>query len=208
MIHTSDIAFTESVKAVQKRKGSRPAYESMEQSGSWESRITPDLRRFIEEQTSAFLATASAAGQPYIQHRGGPAGFLRVLDESTIGFADFSGNRQYITLGNLAENPKAQLFLIDYAQRRRVKLWGQARVEEHDDELIRRLAPEGYKVRAEQAIVLKVRAWDTNCSKHIPQRFDAAEVSAALAERDRRIEELSDRIERLSGAGGSPSKST
>ena len=208
MIHTSDIAFTESVKAVQKRKGSRPAYESMEQSGSWESRITPDLRRFIEEQTSAFLATANAAGQPYIQHRGGPAGFLRVLDESTIGFADFSGNRQYITLGNLAENPKAQLFLIDYAQRRRVKLWGQARVEEHDDELIRRLAPEGYKVRAEQAIVLKVRAWDTNCSKHIPQRFDAAEVSAALAERDRRIEELSDRIERLSGAGGSPSKST
>ena len=208
MIHTSDIAFTESVKAVQKRKGSRPAYESMEQSGSWESRITPDLRRFIEEQTSAFLATASAAGQPYIQHRGGPAGFLRVLDESTIGFADFSGNRQYITLGNLAENPKAQLFLIDYAQRRRVKLWGQARVEEHDEELIRRLAPEGYKVRAEQAIVLKVRAWDTNCSKHIPQRFDAAEVSAALAERDRRIEELSDRIERLSGAGGSPSKST
>src|SRR5262249_55581533 len=120
----SDVAFSPSVKAVQSRKGSRSRYARMEEKGSWQTRITPDLARFIEAQTSLFLASASADGQPYIQHRGGPPGTFRVLDDQTIGFADFAGNRQYITLGNLAENPKAQLFLIDYVQRRRIKIWG------------------------------------------------------------------------------------
>ncbi|MFM2118798.1 MAG: hypothetical protein RL722_266, partial [Pseudomonadota bacterium] len=143
MSFASDVAFTDTVKAIQTRKGSRAAYARMEAGGSWETRITPDLKAEIEAQTSVFLATANRKGQPYIQHRGGPAGFLRVLEEHTIGFADFAGNRQYITQGNLAENPKAQLFLIDYAQRRRIKVWGRARVVEGDADLVGQLMPAG-----------------------------------------------------------------
>src|SRR5919202_1718841 len=130
--YSSDVAFTPTVKAVQARKGSRGTYELMEKRGSWKTRITPDLAAFIATQTSIFLATANAAGQPYIQHRGGPPGFLHVVDETTLAFVDFAGNRQYITQGNLAENPKAQLFLMDYAHGRRVKVWGEARVVEGD----------------------------------------------------------------------------
>ncbi len=188
--YASDVAFTPAVKAVQARKGSRASYARMEEQGSWETRITPDLAAFIAAQTSVFLATASPDGQPYIQHRGGPPGFLRVLDDRTIGFADFIGNRQYITQGNLAENPKAHLFLIDYAHRRRVKIWGTARIVEGDAELMARLMPEGYKARPEQALLFDVLAWDANCPQHIPQRFEAADVAAALAERDRRIATL------------------
>lgn len=130
--YASDVAFTDTVKAIQARKGSRTAYARMEAGGSWEQSITADLKIEIESQVSVFLATANADGQPYIQHRGGPAGFLQVLDDHTIGFADFVGNRQYITQGNLAENPKSQLFLIDYANQRRIKVWGTARVVEGD----------------------------------------------------------------------------
>jgi hypothetical protein len=193
----SDIAFTPSVKATQERKGSRRSYERMEEKGGWQTRITPDLERFIATQTSVFLATANAEGQPYIQHRGGPPGFLRVLDERTIGFADFAGNRQYITLGNLADNPRAHLFLIDYARRQRVKIWGEARVEESDAALLAQLMPQGYKARPEQAILFSVRAWDANCPQHIPQRFEAADVAKAIAERDERIAKLEAAIERL-----------
>ena len=200
--YASDVAFTPTVKAVQTRKGSRAGYQRMEERGSWESRITPELAAFIAAQTSVFLATASRDGQPYIQHRGGPAGFLHVLDERTLGFADFAGNRQYITQGNLADNPKAHLFLIDYAHRRRVKIWGQARVVEGDAGLVAKLMPEGYKARAEQAIVFTVAAWDSNCPQHIPQRFEAADVAKALAERDRRIAELEGEIERLRATKG------
>jgi predicted pyridoxine 5'-phosphate oxidase superfamily flavin-nucleotide-binding protein len=196
--YSSDVAFTPSVKAIQARKGSRRGYANMEQRGSWETRIAPDLAAFIEAQTSVFFATASADGQPYIQHRGGPPGFLRVLDDRTIGFVDFAGNRQYITQGNLADNPKAYLFLIDYAQRRRIKIWGEARVVEGDAELTARLMPEGYKARPEQVILFTVAAWDSNCPQHIPQRFEAADVAAALAQRDRRIAELEAEVERLS----------
>lgn len=204
-VYASDIAFTPTVKAAQARKGSRHSYERMEQRGSWQTRITPDLAGFIEAQTSAFLATANTEGQPYIQHRGGPAGFLRVLDDGTIGFADFTGNRQYITLGNLADNPKAQLFLIDYAQRRRVKIWGEARIVEGDDALLARLMPENYKARPEQAVLFAVTAWDANCPQHIPQRFEAADVAAALDERDRRIAALEAEIEQLREAAAAPS---
>jgi predicted pyridoxine 5'-phosphate oxidase superfamily flavin-nucleotide-binding protein len=169
----SDVAFTPAVKAVQERKGSRQGFARMEESGSWKTRITSDLRSFIEAQTSVFLATANSQGQPYIQHRGGPPGFLKVLDEQTLGFVDFIGNRQYITLGNLSENPKAHLFLIDYAHRKRVKIWGEARVIEDDPELMGRLMPKGYKARPSQVILLKINAWDANCPQHIPQRFEA-----------------------------------
>jgi hypothetical protein len=197
--YPSDVAFTPTVKAVQTRKGSRSSYERMEERGSWQTRITPNLARFIGAQTSVFLGTASKDGQPYIQHRGGPPGFLQVLDDKTIGFADFAGNRQYITQGNLADNPKAYLFLIDYAHRQRIKLWGEARVIEGDAELTAKLMPEGYKARAEQVVLFTVAAWDANCPQHIPQRFEAADVAAALAERDRRIAMLEGEIERLRG---------
>jgi len=196
-IPSSDVAFTPVVKAIQARKGSRAAYARMEDKGAWETRITTQLKRFIESQTSVFLATANKSGQPYIQHRGGPVGFLRVLDEHTIALADFAGNRQYITAGNLAENPKAYLFLIDYAQRKRIKIWGIARVVEDDPELVARLMPRNYEARAEHALLFTVAAWDSNCPQHIPQRFEAAEVAAALAERDARIAELEAEVRRL-----------
>jgi predicted pyridoxine 5'-phosphate oxidase superfamily flavin-nucleotide-binding protein len=201
MTYSSDVAFTPAVKAVQARKGSRQSYARMEESGSWQTRITPDLKVFIEAQASVFLATANPQGQPYIQHRGGPPGFLTVLDDETIGFVDFVGNRQYITLGNLAENPKAHLFLIDYAHRKRVKLWGEARVVEGDPDLTQRLMPKGYKARPSQVILFKVRAWDVNCPQHIPQRLEAAEVAAVIAERDRRIADLEAQLVTLSAAG-------
>ena len=196
-VHTSDVAFTPTVKAIQSRKGSRASYARVEERGGWRSTITPDLAAFVEGQTSVFLATANGEGQPYIQHRGGPAGFLKVLDEHTIGFADFSGNRQFITQGNLEDNPRAFLFLIDYMLRQRIKIWGEARVVENDPELTARLMPANYKARPEQAILFTVSAWDANCPQHIPQRFEAADVAAALAERDKRIASLEEEIARL-----------
>ena len=198
--YPSDVAFTSAVKEIQSRKGSRPGYARMEEGGSWETTITPELAAFIGEQISVFIATASADGQPYIQHRGGPKGFLHVLDGKTIAFADFAGNRQYITQGNLSENPKAYLFLIDYAHRRRVKIWGTARVVQGDAGLATRLMPEGYRARPEQVILFTLKAWDTNCPQHIPLRFDAADVKALLAERDKQIEELKAEVARLRGA--------
>ncbi len=190
MSYSSDVAFTPAVKAIQARKGSRQSYARLEESGAWKTRITADLKAFIEAQSSVFLATANGEGQPYIQHRGGPPGFLKVLDDQTLGFVDFVGNRQYISLGNLQENPRAHLFLIDYAHRRRVKIWGDARVVEDDAELTHRLMPEGYQARASQVILFKINAWDANCPQHIPQRFEAAAVAAAIEERDRRIAAL------------------
>jgi predicted pyridoxine 5'-phosphate oxidase superfamily flavin-nucleotide-binding protein len=195
--YSSDVAFTPSVKAIQARKGSRHGYARVEDRGAWQTRITSDLADFIAAQTSVFLATVNAEGQPYIQHRGGPPGFLRVLDDKTIGFVDFAGNRQYITQGNLSDNPKAHLFLIDYAQRSRVKIWGEARVVEGDPALMERLMPGGYQARPEEVILFTVAAWDANCPQHIPQRFEAADVAAALAERDKRIETLQGEIKRL-----------
>ena len=153
---TSDVAFTPTIKAIQARKGSREAYSRVEERGGWRDVITPDLAAFIAAQTSVFLATANGEGQPYIQHRGGPAGFLKVLDEKTIGFADFSGNRQFITQGNLADNAQAFLFLIDYAHRQRIKVWGRARVVEGNAELTASLMPQGYKARPEQVILLSL----------------------------------------------------
>jgi predicted pyridoxine 5'-phosphate oxidase superfamily flavin-nucleotide-binding protein len=194
--YASDIAFTPSVKAIQDRKGSRASYHKTEVRG-WRTQITPDLVEFIAAQTSFMLATASSDGQPYIQHRGGPAGFLRVLDESTLAFADFAGNRQYITQGNLAENAKAYIFIVDYLNRRRIKLWGTARVVENDPELLAKLMPEGYEARPEQVIVFTVSLWDTNCPQHIPQKLDLADVVQVIAERDKRIAELEAEVTKL-----------
>jgi hypothetical protein len=191
MFHSSsDIAFTPAVKAIQSRKGSRAAYAKMEERGGWQKTITPDLAEFIGDVRSFFLATANADGQPYIQHRGGPPGFLRVIDEHTLGLVDFKGNRQFISQGNLDENPKAFIFLIDYVLRRRIKIWGKAKMVEANPDLISRLMPEGYAAKPEQVLLFDVEAWDANCPQHIPQRFEAEDVSRALAERDARIKEL------------------
>ncbi|MGA2044582.1 MAG: pyridoxamine 5'-phosphate oxidase family protein [Roseiarcus sp.] len=187
---SSDIAFTTAVKAAQKQRGSRAHYEKIEARGGFSTGISDELAQFLETVDTAFLATASAAGQPYAQHRGGPRGFIRVVDAQTLGFADFAGNRQYISTGNLAENDRAFLILIDYAQRRRVKLWGRARVVTGDAALIARLTPEGHRARPEQAILFTVEAWDVNCPQHIPQKLNAADVAAALDRLQRRIAEL------------------
>jgi uncharacterized protein len=202
-IYPSDVAFTPAVKAIQARKGSREAYAHVEKNGGWRTEIDEDLAAFLAAQDSMFLATASADNQPYIQHRGGPKGFIRILDKQTLAFADFAGNRQYITQGNLSENPRAYIFLMDYAHRRRVKIWGEARVMDDDPALMKSLMPQGYKARPEQVILFKVSAWDTNCPQHIPQKFDASDVAAALASRDARIAELE---AELANAKGPPSE--
>ena len=165
-----DIAFTPAVKVLQERHGSRAAYARMEATSGTRAGITPDLAEFIGTIDSFFLGSASADGQPYIQHRGGPPGFLRVLGPRTLGFADYAGNRQYISAGNLTENPKAFIFLIDYFEQRRIKLWGTARIVEDDVELVTRLMPENYAAQPERAIVFDILAWDENCPQHIPQR--------------------------------------
>jgi predicted pyridoxine 5'-phosphate oxidase superfamily flavin-nucleotide-binding protein len=198
--YPSDVAFSPAVKAVQARKGSRDAYARVEQNGGWRTEVDENLAAFLAETSSFYMATASADGQPYIQHRGGPKGFVRILDKNTIAFADYSGNRQYITQGNLTENPKANIFVMDYAHRRRVKIWGEARVVEDDPALLKSLMPAGYKARPEQVILFKISAWDTNCPQHIPQKFDAADVAAALAARDARIAELEAELARSKSA--------
>jgi uncharacterized protein len=186
------------VKSIQTRKGSREGYAHAEQRG-WRTEVDENLAAFLADANSFYLATASADGQPYIQHRGGPKGFLKVLDKQTLAFADYAGNRQYITQGNLSENHKAYIFVMDYAHRRRVKIWGEARVVEDDEALTTSLMPKGYRARPEQVILFKIEAWDTNCPQHIPQKFDAADVAAALAARDAKIAELEAEVAALKG---------
>ena len=197
--YSSDIAFTPAVKAVQARKGSRDGYASMEARGGFRTEIDEHLASWLAQANSLYLATASADGQPYIQHRGGPKGFLKVLDKQMLAFADYAGNQQFITQGNLSENPRAYIFVMDYAHRRRVKVWGEARVVEDDEALTTSLMPKGYRARPEQVILFKIAAWDTNCPQHIPQKFDAADVAAALAARDARIAELEAEVAALKG---------
>jgi predicted pyridoxine 5'-phosphate oxidase superfamily flavin-nucleotide-binding protein len=201
--YSSDVAFTPAVKAIQQAKGSRDAYADVEERGGWRTEIDEKLAGFLTEANSLYFATATADGQPYIQHRGGPKGFVKILDKNTLAFADYSGNRQYITQGNLTENPKAYIFVMDYAHRRRVKLWGEARVVDDDPALLKSLMPRGYKARPEQVILFKISAWDTNCPQHIPQKFDAVDVAAALVSRDARIAELEAELAALKGQPGS-----
>ncbi len=186
----SDIAFTPSVKAVQVRLGSRKGYASMEQRGSWKKLVTPELAAFIGERDTMFIATTNADGQPYIQHRGGPPGFLKVLDEHTLGFADFSGNRQYITVGNLDDNPKAFIFLMDFANRRRIKIWGRAEVVDNDDELREKLHDPSYGSEPERMFLFHIDAWDVNCPQHIKPRFTEEEVGESMQALRHRIAKL------------------
>jgi len=192
----ADVVFSPSVKRVQERKGSRQGYARMAEKGGWRKLVTEDLARFIAARDSFYLGTASADGQPYIQHRGGKPGFLKVIDERTLAFADLKGNRQYITTGNLADNAKAYIFLMDYPNRRRVKLWGRARVVDDDPEILDHLADPDYRGVPEQAIVFEIAAWDVNCPQHITPRYTAAEVAELMEPLKQRIAELEAQLAR------------
>lgn len=196
---SSDVAFTPAVKAVQTEKGSRAGYARMESGGSWETTVTPDLMGFLADLDMFYLGTANAEGQPYIQYRGGSPGFLKVVDEKTLGFADFGGNRQYITLGNLSENPKAFIFLMDYARSRRIKLWGNARVVDNDPGLLDRLRDRSYPGKVERVILFEIEAWDVNCPQHIHKRFSQKQVVPVIEQLQGRIKELEAEILRLKG---------
>ncbi len=184
--YVSDVAFTPSVKDQQRKRGSRVGYEQMAVKRDWPDKVDENLRTFIAERDSFYLATANEGGQPYIQHRGGPKGFLRVLDDRTLAFADYGGNKQYISLGNLAENDQAHIFMMDYANRQRVKIWGRLKVVEDDLDLLARLSPEGYAARPERVFLFTIAAWDVNCPQHIVQRYDeetVRQVTQKLADR-------------------------
>jgi predicted pyridoxine 5'-phosphate oxidase superfamily flavin-nucleotide-binding protein len=199
--YPSDIAFTPAVKAVQAAKGSRESYARAERWG-WQTRVTPDLAEFLAGLDMFYLGTASALGQPYIQYRGGSPGFLKVLDEKTLAFADFGGNRQYLTVGNLSENPRAALFLMDYANQQRVKLWGTARVVEDDPDLLDQLRDPDYPGKVERAIVFTIEAWDINCPRHIHKRFSQRQVQPVVEQLQRRIAELEAELTNLRSGQG------
>jgi len=190
-----DVVFSDAVKAEQARLGSRPMFEDRE----WKTEITDDLRQFLGVIDTFFFATASADGRPYIQHRGGPPGFLKTIGSQTLAFADFAGNRQYITLGHLKENDRAHIFILHFATQQRVKLWGHARVVENDLELMERLVDPAYKARPQRAIVFTLEAWDVNCTQHIVPRYSEAEIAPGINKLVERIKELEEEVERLKG---------
>ena len=193
----SDVAFTPAVKAVQQARGSRESYARMEKGRGWRTTVTPDLADFLADLDMFYLGTANAEGQPYIQYRGGPPGFLKAIDKRTLGFADFGGNQQYVTLGNLSENPRAFLFLMDYANSRRIKVWGTARVIEGDAALLEKLRDIEYPGEAERAILFAIEAWDVNCPQHIHRRFSERQVAPVIEELKARIAELEAEVARL-----------
>ena len=188
--YPSDIGFSPAVKAIQSEKGARDSYAKMEQRGGWKTTVTPELETFISQLDMFYLGTANAAGQPYIQYRGGAPGLLKVIGEKTLGFADFGGNQQFISLGNLSENPKAFIFLIDYVHSRRIKLWGNAKVVEGDVALEERLRNQDYPGRVERAILFEIEAWDINCPQHIHKRFPQREVAPVIEQLQQRVQEL------------------
>lgn len=192
----SDVAFTPAVKEIQTRKGSRAAYAKMERGSGWETTVTPELRAFVAQLDMFYLATANAQGQPYIQYRGGPPGFLKALDEKTLAFADFGGNRQHITAGNLSENPRAFIFLMNYVEARRIKLWGRARIVEGDAGLEQRLRDPAYPGTVERAVVFEIEAWDVNCPQHIHKRYPASQVASALETLQREVRDLRAQVAR------------
>jgi len=206
MINNGNIVFPPAARSAQAQWGSARLYEKRVAAG-FPDRVTPELAGFIAGLDTAFLATVSAAGAPYIQHRGGPKGFIKVLDDRTLGFADYAGNRQYITIGNLAENDRAYLFLLDFAARRRLKIWGRARVVENDPALLARLIDAGYRARPERAILFTVEAWDVNCTQHITARFTESEIADATVVLRERIAALEAENARLRARAPCPANS-
>ena len=196
---SSDIAFTPAVKSIQSEKGSRFGYARMESGGSWETTVTPELEAFLSELDMFYLGTANAEGQPYIQYRGGSPGFLKVVNEKTLGFADFGGNRQYITLGNISENPKAFIFLMDYARSRRIKLWGTLQVVESDPALLDQLRDPAYPGKVERAMLFEIEAWDANCPQHIHKRFSQSQVAPVIEKLQARITALESELWQAKG---------
>ena len=199
MTNNSELVFPPAVRRAQAERGTAQAYAKRLEHG-FPDTVTPELAAFIAEQDTAFLATASADGAPYIQHRGGPKGFIKVVDERTLGFADYRGNRQFITLGNLSENDRAYLFLIDFSRRQRIKVWGRARVIENDDALIEKLFDHGYKAKPERVILFTIEAWDVNCSQHITARMTVDEVEGLFGTVQERIAALQAENARLRAA--------
>ena len=195
--YPSDIAFTPAVKSIQEQKGSRTSYSRMERTRGWQTTVTPELAQFLSDLDMFYLGTANAEGQPYIQYRGGSPGFLKVLDENTLGFADFGGNRQYITLGNLSENSKAFIFLMDYANQQRIKLWGTSHVVENDPDLLKKLGDPAYPGKVERAILFRVEAWDVNCQQHIHLRFSQRQIAPTIERLQQRIAELESEVKSL-----------
>jgi len=191
---SSDIAFTPAVKGIQAAKGSRSSYARMETGGSWETKVTPELEAFLADLDMFYLGTANAEGQPYIQYRGGTPGFLKKIDEKTLGFADFGGNQQYITLGNLSENPRAFIFLMDYVRSRRIKVWGKARIVEANPALLDSLRDPTYPGKVERAILFEIEAWDVNCPQHIHKRFPLNQVAPVIEQLQAKIAELEARL--------------
>jgi uncharacterized protein len=196
------IAFTPAVRAIQTARGSRDTYARVEARGGFEMAVTDDLRDFLAQIDTAFLATASADGQPYVQHRGGPRGFIRAIDDHTLAFVDLHGNRQYISTGNLIENDRVCLFLIDYAHRQRVKVWGTARAVPATDDLLRQLPAVPGRARPEQVVLITVTQWDANCPQHIPVKVNAEDVAPAIASLQARIAELEAENAALRGRAG------
>jgi predicted pyridoxine 5'-phosphate oxidase superfamily flavin-nucleotide-binding protein len=193
MADPDDVMFSPSVKAEQTRLGSRAMFEGRD----WKTEITDDLRQFLGVIDTFFFATASADGRPYIQHRGGPPGFLKTIGTHTLAFADFAGNRQYITLGHLKENDRAHIFILHFATQQRLKLWGRARVVENDLELMERLVDPAYKAGPQRAVVFTLEAWDVNCTQHIVPRYSEAEIAPGIDKLVTRIKELEDEVARL-----------
>jgi len=193
--NTSDIAFSPSVKKFQEEAGSRSIYQRMAETRDWQSSITGQLRYFIAQRDSFYMATVNDDGQPYVQHRGGPKGFLKVLDDQTLGFADYSGNRQYISAGNLQDNEKVCLFLMDYPSRKRIKIWGEAKIIDKDHELMKQLTDDEYHANIERAMIIKVDAWDANCPQHITPRYSLEELEPHFGELKERIKELEVKLE-------------
>jgi predicted pyridoxine 5'-phosphate oxidase superfamily flavin-nucleotide-binding protein len=203
MANNSDLVFPPAARRAQSDRGSARGYDKRVAAG-FPGQVTPELAAFIGELDTAFLATVSAAGAPYIQHRGGPKGFIKVLDDKTLGFADYAGNRQYITISNLEDNDRAYLFLLDFAARRRIKIWGRAQVVEDDPVLLERLSDPGYRGRPERAILFTIEAWDVNCSQHITARFSESEIAEATVVMRERIAALEADNARLRVAVAAP----
>jgi predicted pyridoxine 5'-phosphate oxidase superfamily flavin-nucleotide-binding protein len=192
----AEIAFTPTVRAVQEALGSRQAYARHDGPEERNGVLGPREAAFIAERDSFYMASVSETGWPYVQHRGGPPGFLHVVDEKTLAFADFAGNRQYISTGNFQTNPRVALFLMDYPNQARLKILGRVRAFEASaaPELAEELFPKGYRARVERAIVVEVAGFDWNCSQHITQRFTLAEVEALAAPLRKRVADLEARL--------------
>ena len=203
----SDIAFTPSVRAVQTRMGSRAAYARLDHAPDARDALTAEEEAFIAARDGFYQATVSETGWPYVQFRGGPAGFLKVLDAKTLGYADFRGNVQYVSVGNLAGDDRVSLILMDYANRRRLKILGQARVVEPDEDpaLLARLTLPDYRAQVQRAVVITVHAFDWNCPQHITPRFTLAEVDAAAAPLRAELAELRAKVARLETAAAAKS---